>query len=218
LDSELNNFWGWRYENFIDYLIQKTPIQVEDDILDIATGTALIPRKIYLKHRNSKPIHGLDITPAMLMRAKQKAGASGILDRFCFVCASAMSMPYSDEAFNLITCSLGSHHMDVPVVVSEINRMLKSKGVLSIIDVGGHPMWRIPGLKLILRFAAFIYFSYKESILRAWAEADGVSNIRSMEEWYQLLLDSGFDNIAINRLDSKFFWIPRPIQILATKK
>ena len=108
--------------------------------------------------------------------------------------------------------------MDVPIVVSELQRLLKPDGSLSIADVVGFQNWNVPGLKMLLKVAAFIYFSFKENILRAWAESESISNIRSVEEWFNLLHDFGFVDINITRLESRFFWIPQPILIRATKK
>ena len=154
----------------------------------------------------------------MLNRAQKIAVKNSIQDRFCFVCATAMAMPYASDKFSVIFSGLASHHMDVPIVISEFHRLLKPNGSLSIADVGGFQNWNIPGLKLLLKISAFIYFSFKENIRRAWAEADGISNIRPVEEWHNLLHEIGFIDINITRLESKFFWIPQPILIRATKK
>lgn len=217
MDAELNRFWGWRLEDFVDHLLNLTSLNPEDKILDIATGTALIPRKLNNGGRFHKQIHGLDITYAMLTRAKKINRENNSTDRFCFVCASAMEMPYSNDAFDVVFCNLASHHMDVHKVVTEVHRMLSGRGVFSLADVGGYPMWNIPGLKFVLKVAAFIYFSVQENVKRAWAEAEGVSNIRSVDEWYDLLQSVGFENIEITKMRSKYFWIPQPILIRAKK-
>ena len=41
VDLELNRFWGSRYGDFVDQLINLTSIKSDDAILDIATGTIL---------------------------------------------------------------------------------------------------------------------------------------------------------------------------------
>jgi ubiquinone/menaquinone biosynthesis C-methylase UbiE len=217
VDSELGRFWGWRYEEFVDYLLNQTDLNREDKILDIATGTALIPRKLQSKGDFQNRIHGLDITFAMLTQAKLLIDPNHNPDRFCFVCASAMEMPYQNYAFDVIFCNLASHHMDVEKVVSEVHRMLNDHGTLSLADVGGYPVWNIPGLKFFLKVAAFFYFGFKENVKRAWAEAEGVSNIRSVEEWQELLRTMGFEQIEITKMRSRNFWIPQPILIKAKK-
>jgi ubiquinone/menaquinone biosynthesis C-methylase UbiE len=218
LDSELSKFWGWRYSDFVDHLIRMTPIQQSDIILDVATGTALIPRKISNLINKNGPIHGLDITPAMLERAKGKIDENNLPDRFRFVCASAMSMPYTKGAFDVVLCGLATHHMDVHVMLSEMSRVLRDGGELAIADVGGSPWWNFPGIKFLIKILAFIYYSFQENLKRAWAETQGVSNIRSAEEWYDLLHETGFEGIKISRLRSKFPWFPQPMLIRSNKK
>jgi ubiquinone/menaquinone biosynthesis C-methylase UbiE len=47
-----------------------TPLKPGDVILDVATGTGLIPRKIQRSGKQSPPTHGLDIILAMLEKAR----------------------------------------------------------------------------------------------------------------------------------------------------
>jgi len=217
LDLELSKFWGWRYSDFVDHLIKVTPLVHDNLILDVATGTGVIPRKIKDLGVNGKPIHGLDITPAMLTKAQKINKTSNMPDIFRFTCASALAMPYRNCVFDVVLCGLATHHMDVRVMLSEIARVLQYGGQLSIADVGGHPFWNFPGFKLLLKIAAFVYFLTQENLKRAWAEAQAISNIRTPEEWQNLLVEQGFMIIQISRLDSKYFWIPKPLLIRASK-
>jgi hypothetical protein len=89
--------------------------------------------------------------------------------------------------------------------------------MLSIADVGGSNLWKLPVVKFFLRIAAFLYFLFKENVNRAWAEAQAVSNVRSQEEWSDLLTETGFRQIKITKLKSKHRWIPEPLVIQAIK-
>lgn len=186
-------------------------------MLDLATGTGVIPRKVISTGPHRSPIHGLDITRSMLMRARKKIIADGIRDRVHLVCASAMEIPYASESFDLVTCALATHHMDVRLLLSETCRILRKGGMLSMADVGGSDLWKLPIVKFFLRLAAFIYFLIKENMSRAWAEAEAVSNVRSKEEWFELLVQVGFQDIKITKLKSKHRWIPEPLVIQAIK-
>ena len=84
-------------------------------------------------------------------------------------------------------------------------------------DVGGSDLWKSPVVKFFLRIAAFVYFLFKENLSRAWAEAEAVSNVRSKEEWFALLVEAGFQDIRITKLKSKHRWIPEPLVIQAIK-
>jgi ubiquinone/menaquinone biosynthesis C-methylase UbiE len=217
VDAELTRFWGWSYTGFVNQLIQQTPIPEKGRMLDLATGTAVIPIKVTAERSSRGRIHGLDITMSMLARAKKKMVTGNLRDRVDLVCASAMDIPYASESFDLVTCALATHHMDVKLLLSEAWRTLRKDGMLSIADVGGSNLWKSPVVKFILRVAAFVYFLLKENINRGWAEAEAVSNVRSKEEWFDLLIKTGFRDIKITKLKSKYRWIPEPLVIRAIK-
>jgi ubiquinone/menaquinone biosynthesis C-methylase UbiE len=231
VNAELNRFWGWSYTGFVNQLIQATAIPEKGRMLDLATGTGVIPIKVATEG-SSEPalenargasadgtsrIHGLDITMSMLARAKKKLVAGNFQDRVKLVCASAMDIPYASGTFHLVTCALATHHMDVKLLLSETWRVLREEGVLSIADVGGSNLWKSPVVKFLLRIAAFVYFLLTENIHRAWAEAEAVSNVRSKEEWFDLLIEAGFRDIKITKLKSKHRWVPEPLVIQAVK-
>lgn len=217
VNAELDRFWGWSYEGFVNQLFQYTPLPANGMTLDIATGTGVIPIKVAARREGSNQIHGLDITYSMLANAKGKITAQKLYDQIDLVCASAMSIPYASDSFDLVTCALATHHMDVKLLLLESGRALRNKGMLSIADVGGSSVWKMPIVKFFLRIAAFIYFLFKENIHRAWAESEAVSNVRSKEEWFDLLTEVGFVNIKITKLKSKYRWIPEPLVIQAIK-
>lgn len=231
VNAELNRFWGWSYTGFVNQLIQATAIPEMGRMLDLATGTGVIPIKVATEgssepeHRSSRGargnkasrIHGLDITMSMLARVKKKMVADNIQGRIDLVCASAMDIPYASGSFHLVTCALATHHMDVRLLLSEAWRVLHQEGTLSIADVGGSNLWKLPVVKFLLRIAAFVYFLLTENINRAWAEAEAVSNVRSKEEWSDLLIEAGFGDIKITKLKSKHRWVPEPLVIQAVK-
>jgi len=217
VNSELTRFWGLSYQDFIDNFIKLTPIRHGANILDIATGTGVIP--IYLRNKlgNGNHIHGLDITHSMLIHANRNIGKINQSEFIYLTCASAMDMPYPQESFDLIFCGLATHHMNVDFLLKESYRILQLGGQLSFADVGSTKLWQIPGVKWIIRFLAFCYYAVKEGTTRAWAEASAVSNVRTAEGWQSLLENNNFKNISIRELKSRFFWIPSPLVILAEK-
>jgi ubiquinone/menaquinone biosynthesis C-methylase UbiE len=217
VDSELNNFWGWSYKGFVDKLFEVTSIKYNDIVLDVATGTGVIPERLIDEGFLGNKIFGLDITHSMLKHAKFRFSNKNAKDQISLVCATAMNMPYKNATFSLVICGLATHHMSVEVFLTEIHRILHVKGRLSIIDAGGTPFWSIPGAKFLLRVAAFVYFFLTTGSFRAWAEASAVSNVRTIEGWDSLLLSSGFTNIEVCKIKSKFAWISTPLIIQAEK-
>jgi ubiquinone/menaquinone biosynthesis C-methylase UbiE len=218
IDLELNRFWGWSYIGFIDLLLATTPVQQQDIILDVATGTGVIPYQLEKAGHPRNQIHGLDITMSMLKHAKRRLGVQDSHANHNLVCASAMNMPYANSYFTQVFCGLATHHMDVKKMILECHRVLRSGGKLTIADVGGSNIWKIPVVKFLVRIFAFSYFRLFENITRAWAETSAVSNVLSKDDWSLVLMNSGFRNIVIQKLKSRYFWVPSPLLIKAENK
>jgi ubiquinone/menaquinone biosynthesis C-methylase UbiE len=217
VDSELQRFWGWSYTGFVNILLASTPIEPKDIILDIATGTGVIPCLLEKAGHPRNQIHGLDITIAMLMHAKRRIDPKDGCGKQNLVCASAMEMPYANSGFSQVTCGLATHHMNVEKLILESYRILQNDGKITIADVGGSSLLKIPVVKFIARMIVFCYFILHENISRAWAETSAVSKVLSSEMWEHVLSNSGFHNIEIKKLKSRFFWVPSPLLIKATK-
>jgi ubiquinone/menaquinone biosynthesis C-methylase UbiE len=217
VNSELNRFWGWSYTGFINLLIASTTVQPQDIILDVATGTGVIPSLLEKAGHPHSQIHGLDITLAMLKYARRRLGDQDGYTNRNLVCASAMEMPYAKSSFSQVICGLATHHMDVNKLIRESYCILQSGGKLTIADVGGSKILKIPPVRFIVRVFAFCYFILFENKTRAWAESSAVSNVLSSEEWSLVLTNSGFRNIVIQKLSSRYFWVPAPLLIKAEK-
>ena len=217
VNSELTRFWGVSYHEFINMLIELTPIRNRAKILDIATGTGVIPIKILNKFESDHQIHGLDITHSMLINAHQNLQEKDLRNSVDFTCASAMEIPYSQKSFDLVFCGLATHHMNLDTLLKEVYRILRVGGQLSFADVASSKFWKIPGVKWFIGLLAYLYYVIKEGANRAWAEASAVFNVRTAEEWLYLLQKNNFRNISIKQLKSKYFWIPSPLVIFAEK-
>jgi len=213
VDGELNTFWGWRYQDFVNRLVDRTEILENQKILDIATGTLVIPRKILKKKIPGIHITGLDFTESMLRQGKKIISNSDFTSSISLTCADAMAIPFTEQAFDVVVMGLASHHMDIPVMLSEMKRVLKPGGLLSVIDAGTSPFWELPIMRGLIRVMAFVYFIIKENPTRAWAEAADVTNLRTPEGWRAELETAGFRSIEINKLSSKYHWLPEPLAI-----
>ncbi len=167
VNNELQRFWGLSYYGFIDNLIDMTPLDDEDWILDVATGTSVIPMRLIERGKTKGKIFGVDITQAMLMGGKKKLELRGAKDLVRLTCGSALCMPFQSNRFDTILCGLASHHMDVDILLAEISRVLKPGGRLTIADVGGSPIWQYPVISTLIRTATYFYFLCTEGAARA---------------------------------------------------
>jgi ubiquinone/menaquinone biosynthesis C-methylase UbiE len=215
MDSELRTIWGWSYQKFLDELISWTEFRENQQVLDIATGTAMIPRKIFKLGIPGLKIIGQDISESMLKKGKITFSKQNIAGEISLACSDAMALPFRDQCFDVVVSGLSSHHMNIPIMLSEMNRILKTGGTLSLIDVGTSPLWETWIIKSIARVIGFFYFLFKENLHRAWAEAASVSNLRTPEGWHDELEKAGFSIIKIKKLKSKYRWIPEPLTIKA---
>lgn len=216
VDNELQKFWGWSYESFIENLVTSTKTVPGEKVLDVATGTCLIPRRM-AEHGRDCDITGVDITLAMLKNGKHKIAAMEVESRISLTAGDAMQMPFRNNSYDLVMCGLATHHMNVPQLLREIMRVLKPSGRFSLADVGGSPLWRNPIISFFIKILAFFYFLFTENKDRAWAEASAVSNVQTKETWTEILTECGFSGIEIQKLPSKSFWVPDPLLIQASK-
>jgi len=93
-------------------------------VLDVACGTGVVA--ITAARRGAKA-SGLDLTPALIERARQNAGIAAVdVD---FVEGDAEALPYPDASFDVVLSQYG--HMFAPrpaVAVREMLRVLKAGG------------------------------------------------------------------------------------------
>jgi ubiquinone/menaquinone biosynthesis C-methylase UbiE len=217
MNNELNRFWGWSYDEFVDILLKNVQIKPTDVVLDVATGTSVIPIRLIKTYPYLKQVVGLDITWGMLMKGRQNASSMFDEGRIKLVCGTALAMPLAGSSFDIILCGLATHHMEVKNLLTEIHRLLKPHARLAIADVGAAQSWKNPIVKTFIRILAFFYFFFTESKSRAWVEASALTNIRTVKEWQAILQELGFNDIGVSEMQSKKAWMPNPIIINAKK-
>jgi SAM-dependent methyltransferase len=93
-------------------------------VLDVACGTGVVA---VTAARRGARVSGLDLTPALIERARQNASIAGF--EIDFVEGDAEALPYPDAAFDVVLSQFG--HIFAPrpaVVVKEMLRVLKPGG------------------------------------------------------------------------------------------
>jgi ubiquinone/menaquinone biosynthesis C-methylase UbiE len=208
MDQELRGFLGLGYEEFARRLIETVSIDEVDAVLDVATGTAFIPRKLAETAGAGNRIVGLDITLAMLEHGRKMIETAGSSLRIQLVCASAMAMPLAAGIFDVVICGFGTHHMDVPQMISEVSRVLKTGGSLVIADVGASAFWRSFCGIALLRILLVIYRLRYMGSVRAQAEGEAFPNVRTAVEWRTMLSAFGFVDIDIVEFRARRRWYP----------
>ena len=108
------------------------------EVLDVGCGAGA---QLERYQRAGCVIAGIDASPAMLDRARQRLGT--VVD---LRLASAESLPYPDARFDLVIASLMLHELEPAVrdaVVSEIARVLAPDGRILITEFHPGP-WTMP--------------------------------------------------------------------------
>jgi len=213
MDKELIQFWGISYPIFVDRLVSAADIKEGERVLDIATGTAVIPLKLISMNHQDQVV-GLDITAAMLKQGHEEIAKDGALNKIDLVCASAMDMPFAKGIFDVIICGLGTHHMNVPNMLLEAKRLLAENGRLIISDVGATPFWRSVAGKTLLRLLMFQY-GFVNNSARTQAELEAFQNVRTAQEWSELLKDFGFAKVYIDEIKPRLPWFPSGLTLEA---
>jgi len=101
--------------------------------LDLCCGTGDL--SLALQQRARARIIGADFSHTMLVRARQKASQGNGVPRVEFFEADALSLPFADSSFDLVTTAFGFRNLaNYEAGLREIARVLKSRGALAILD------------------------------------------------------------------------------------
>jgi ubiquinone/menaquinone biosynthesis C-methylase UbiE len=100
--------------------------------LDLACGPGTFTRAFAPR---VKFIHGLDITPALLARARAAAAKENFAN-CVFECGDAYSLPFLAAKFDLATCAYALHHLEHPAAaMQELARVVRPGGRLALADI-----------------------------------------------------------------------------------
>ena len=115
-------------------LIELSELNENSVVLDIASGTADIPRLISKKFKSAS-IHVTDINESMLALGKDRAINENFFQNCSFALASGESLPYQDHAFDLVTIGFGLRNFTNKLNgLKEMKRVLKPGGILLILE------------------------------------------------------------------------------------
>jgi len=115
-------------------LIELSELSEGSVVLDIASGTADIP-KLINKEFKSVSMHVTDINESMLALGKERAINENFFQNCNFALASGESLPYQDKTFDLVTVGFGLRNFtDKRIGLEEMNRVLKPDGVLLVLE------------------------------------------------------------------------------------
>jgi ubiquinone/menaquinone biosynthesis C-methylase UbiE len=117
---------------FADLLAQMVSAGPGDRVVDLACGPGTLALQFA---RRVRWVYGMDLTPAMLTRARSTAQTDG-LHNLGFTLGDAQSLPFADGSFDISVTSYSLHHMPNPALtIREMARVVKRDGRVGIIDI-----------------------------------------------------------------------------------
>jgi ubiquinone/menaquinone biosynthesis C-methylase UbiE len=100
--------------------------------VDLACGPGTFVRSMA---RHVARAAGVDITPAMLARARKEVEAAGLANT-TFFCADVEALPFADGSWDIALCGYALHHLLRPAqVVREMARVVRSRGRVAVVDM-----------------------------------------------------------------------------------
>jgi SAM-dependent methyltransferase len=110
---------------YADDLAARASLRDGDRALDVACGTAIVPRALAAAGIGLGRLTGLDATPAMLAVAAQAVGDLEVE----LVEGDATAMPFADHDFDVVTCQQGLQFFpDRGAALAEFRRVLSPGG------------------------------------------------------------------------------------------
>lgn len=105
-------------------------------VLDVGTGTALIPIELGRRADFTGEVVGVDLAEEMLALARLNINRAGLTERVRVEAVDAKSLPYEDGAFDVVMSNSIVHHIPEPsVVMAEMLRVLRPGGLLFVRDL-----------------------------------------------------------------------------------
>lgn len=125
-----------------DWFVWQTEVKAGEQVLDLATGTGDIARRLANKMRD-KSVGGdvvgrlvaSDINPSMLEIGRKRLLHAGWLQNIEFVEANAEALPFADNSFDLITMAFGLRNVtQQDKALAEMFRVLKPNGRVLVLE------------------------------------------------------------------------------------
>jgi len=119
--------WSARFEAVAQRIWSLMPPRENDRMLDIGTGTGILPMALSKAGQAFGLTVGCDRSAGMVLRARARVAGLDVL------VADAISLPFQDGSFDVATASFVLSHIgDYPRALAEALRVLKPSGMLAV--------------------------------------------------------------------------------------
>jgi len=122
----------WLERPALDRAAALADVASGERLLDVATGTGALLRRLADRPVRPAEAVGVDASPAMLARARPLPGGWNLAE------ADARTLPFADATFDAVTAAYLLHTLDLPArgaVLAECRRVLRPDGRLVTVTV-----------------------------------------------------------------------------------
>jgi SAM-dependent methyltransferase len=126
------NSAAMRDEEALRLLVEFSGAGGADTVLDVACGPGLVVAAFAKVCRHAT---GIDLTPAMIEKAREHAAALSLANVDCHV-GNVLPLPFPDRAFSLVVSRFAFHHFPDPLaVLCEMARVATRPGRIVVADM-----------------------------------------------------------------------------------
>lgn len=121
-----------RDEDALRLLVEFSGAAADDRVLDVACGPGLVVAAFAKVCRHAT---GIDLTPAMIDKAREHAAASGLTNVDWRV-GNVLPLPFPDRAFSVVVSRFAFHHFPDPLsVLRDMSRACTRPGRIVVADM-----------------------------------------------------------------------------------
>ena len=126
------NSAAMRDEDVLRLLVEFSRAGADDTALDVACGPGLVVAAFAKVCRSAT---GIDLTPAMIEKAREHAAALGLTNVAWHV-GNVLPLPFPDRAFSVVVSRFAFHHFPDPLaVLREMARVCTRPGRIVVADM-----------------------------------------------------------------------------------
>jgi len=121
-----------RDERALQLLVTASATGSDDTVLDVACGPGLVACAFA---RVARQVTGIDLTPAMIERARALAAEQRLVN-LSFQVGDVLPLPFADAAFSIVVSRFAFHHfLDPAAVLAEMHRVCRPGGRVVVADL-----------------------------------------------------------------------------------
>ena len=115
---------------------RRARLDAGETALDVGTGTGDLAFALLARSHRTSRVVGLDLASGMFARARAKAAARGVVDRFRLLQGSVLAIPAPDASFDrLVSAFMLRNVADLGRTFAEIRRVLRPGGRAVLLEL-----------------------------------------------------------------------------------